>query len=221
MMNVFDPSSSINIDNGDTKKVTADPTTGSTENALVLQRKQRLQSIVHKRKENLKYIMKAHQGGVYWLNCILLTKDIMSKHVQQTVPKHRVLMYFYLATSTSNVLLLPRGAATVKAFQQLLEEWEYNFAGPAMQSMKFVLAKNSPCIFPLSSSGAHVGISTGIDENEGFKPPSISKFDNLVVFEHLQITHVPFELDYVEVLVGLCDSLIALYSRFLSKECYM
>ena len=208
-------------DNAETKKVTLDPITGSTENALVLQRKQRLQSIVHKRKENLKYIMKAHQGGVYWLNCILLTKEIIAKHVLQTVPKHRTLMYFYLAASTSNILSLPRGAATVKAFQQLLEEWEYNFAGPAMQSMKFVLARNSPCIFPLSCPVAQVGNSTGIEENDGFKQPSMSKFDNLVVYEHLQIAYVPFELDYVEVLVGLCDSIIALYGRFLSKECYM
>jgi hypothetical protein len=215
-------STAIVVDeNGDTKRVTSDLISGSTENALVLQRKQRLQSIVHKRKENLKYIMKAHQGGVYWLNCILLTKEIIAKHVLQTSPKHRTLMYFYLAASTSNILSLPRGAATVKAFQQLLEEWEYNFAGAAMQSMKFVLARNSPCIFPLSCSGAHVGNSTGIEENEGFKPPSMSKFDNLVVYEHLQITYVPFELDYVEVLVGLCDSIIALYGRFLSKECYM
>lgn len=220
----MDPLSSINVsinDNGDAKKVASDPITGSTENALVLQRKQRLQSIVYKRKENLKYIMKAHQGGVFWLNCTLLTKETIAKHVVRTVPKHRTLMYFYLAASTSNILLLPRGAATVKAFQQLLEEWEYNFAGPAMQSMKFVLARNSPCIFPLSSSVAHVGNSTVTEDNEGFKLPSMSKFDNVVVYEYLQITHVPSELDYVEVLVGLCDSIIALYGRFLSKECYM
>jgi hypothetical protein len=220
----MDQPSSINLvinDIGDSRKATSDPITGSTENALVLQRKQRLQSIVHKRKENLKYIMKAHQGGVYWLNCILLTKEIIAKHVLQTIPKHRTLMYFYLASSTSNILSLPRGAATVKAFQQLLEEWEYNFAGPAMQSMKFVLARNSPCIFPLPCSVAHVGNTKGIEENEGFKLPSMSKFDNVVVYEHLQITYVPFELDYVEVLVGLCDSIIGLYSRFLSKECYM
>ena len=96
--------------------------------------------------------MKTHEGGVFWLNCILLTKDDISKYVQQSIPKNRTLMYYYLASSTSSILTLARGAVTVKAFLQLLEEWEYYFAGSAMQSMKFVLARNSPCIyFPAST----------------------------------------------------------------------
>jgi hypothetical protein len=191
----------------------------STENALILQRKQRLQSMVHKRTFNLKYLMKAHEGGVFWLNCILLTKDDIAGYVQQIVPKQRILMYFYLASSTANVLALARGAVTVKAFLHLLEEWEYYFAGPATQSMKFVLAKNSPCMYPTSSAPIHRVIHSN-DDSDWIRPPPMSKFDNVVVYEYLQTPHVPFELDYVEVLIGLCEAVVALYDRFLSKECY-
>lgn len=213
----------VNISNesGLAKGLLHDGTLGSTENALLLQRKQRLQSMVYKRKENLKYLMRTHEGGVFWLNCILLTKDDISQYIYQTVPKHRTLLFFYLAIGASTVLKLPKGSPTVKAFLQLLEEWEYFFAGSTMQSMKFVLAKNSTCVYPSSSNQNNASFSGGTEDSDWTRVPSLSKFDNTIVFEYLHITPVPFELDYIEVLAGLCDSLIALYDKFQCKECYM
>lgn len=80
-----------------------------------------------------------------------------------------------------------------------------------MQSVKFVMAKNSPCIYPQTIP---------LDGYGELARPSVHKFNNVVVFEYLQIPHISFELDYVEVLMGLCDSLCELYDRFLSEECY-
>jgi hypothetical protein len=41
-----------------------------------------------------------------------------------------------------------------------------------------------------------------------------------VVNEVLLVPHIPFQLDYVEVLLGLADALTKLYDSFLMDECY-
>jgi hypothetical protein len=58
---------------------------------------------------------------------------------------------------------------------------------------------------------------------EGFSDlsrPSVYKFNNAVVFEHLQLPHIPYELDYAEVFVGLCVELSRLYEKLVHEECY-
>ena len=43
-------------------------------------------------------------------------------------------------------------------------------------------------------------------------------------FSHLeiskQLSHVPFELDYLEVFEALCDQLFKLYDSMMHEECY-
>ena len=200
-------------ENSELKRDPSDMMKESRNKALVMQRKQRLQALVHKRKANLSYLVKVHEGGVFWLNCIHLSNEDILKY-SYAVPKNRTLSFYYLSASTSALLALPSGFVTVRAFLQLLEEWEYYCAGTATQSMKFVLAKNSPCSFPATPTPMS---QSGYDEE--LRLPSINKFDNNVVYEYLNTTHVPFELDYIEVLNSLCDSVGALYNKFLSEDC--
>ena len=80
-----------------------------------------------------------------------------------------------------------------------------------MQSVKFVMAKNSNCIYP------HTIPIEGFTD---LQRPNIYKFSNTVVFEYLQVPHIPFDLNYVEVLSALCDALSKLYDKFLQEECY-
>jgi hypothetical protein len=122
-------------------------------------------------------------------------------------------MFFYLAMSASTILSSSTGVDILNGFLQLFEEWEYYIAGPAMQSMKFVLAKNSSCMYP--------ALNTSNEESEQIRPPFINKFNNTVVYEHLIVTQVPFKLDYVEVFIGLCDSLALLYDKFVYDEFFM
>lgn len=197
------------------KRDPSDVMKSSRDKALVMQRKQRLQALVHKRKSNLSYLLKTHEGGIFWLNCILLSNDNILKYAS-TAPKHRTLTYYHLTASTSAILALSSGSATVRALLQLLEEWEYHFAGSATQSLKFVLAKNTSCMYPAPPTQINL---SGNDEND-LKVHSINKFDNNVVYEYLDTTHVPFELDYIEVLYSLFDSIGVLYSKFLSDECF-
>ena len=80
-----------------------------------------------------------------------------------------------------------------------------------MQSVKFVMAKNSNCIYP------HTVPIEGFTD---LQRPNVHKFNNAVVFEYLQISHIPFELNYVEVFSALCNALSKLYTKFLHEDCY-
>ena len=105
--------------------------------------------------------------------------------------RNRAEAYFSLGLSMSKILGLEStrtvaggnggggGLALVRAFSQLVEEWEYAHAGGTMQSVRFMMAKPSPCVYPHTAP------------IEGFADllrPSIYKFQNrAVVYEHLQV----------------------------------
>ena len=75
-----------------------------------------------------------------------------------------------------------------------------------------------------SSSAAHptstTNATTPATPKSRHGGPTIHKFDSTIVYEHLVTSHVPFELDHVEVFVSLCEELTAPYDRFPHEECY-
>lgn len=211
------------------------------------------------------------------MNSIRLSKADIFRFIAQMVPSERTTQYLCLSMSIANMLTetYPSNAHVVRAFLQLLEEYEYYFAGATVQSMKYLLAKNSPTLYPVAASAAAFVSTTGgtttvppphsgsipIGDRPSTTPttlagtdddppptdapdtnhnsttatptvsptpasksrhggPSIHKFDSTIVYEHLVTSHVPFELDHVEVFVSLCEVLTALYDRFPHEECY-
>ena len=181
------------------------------QNELRLQRKYKLEQMVKKRHANLLYLKKVHEGHSYWLNTVLFSESDVEGYINTAITKQRVESYFSLGLSISKILKLGHGLDIVRGFSQLLEEWEYMTSGSAMQSVKYVMAKNSSCIYPQMNP---------IDGLSDLLRPSVYKFNNVVVFEYLEDPHVAFDLDYVEVLYGLCDELITLYDSMISEECY-
>lgn len=127
------------------------------------------------------------------------------------VPKQRTESYFLLGLSISKILLLPAGTATVRALSQLIEEWEYFNAGSTYQSMKYMMAKTSPCIYPNT---------VPIEGMTDLTRPTIYKFNNTVVYEFLQVFTIAFDLDYREVVITLCDVLIKLYQKLFHQDCF-
>jgi hypothetical protein len=198
-----------------------------------LQRKQRLEALVHQRISNFNYLRKIHEGGTFWLNIVLLTREDIEELVAH-VPKQRVVMYYYLGVSIYSLLELKNGAATVRALSQLLEEFEYYGSGSAMQSMKMLLARNSPCIYPSlvgpaeggtggAVSGAGVfdeAATTSPTSSAAISKPVLSKFQNVVIYERLKTPHLAYELDFIEVLIALCEALAKIYDKLFAVECY-
>jgi hypothetical protein len=133
------------------------------------------------------------------------------KYVRSSVPKQRIESYFLLGLSIAKTLLLPVGTLTVRAFSQLMEEWEYYNSGNAMQSVKYVMAKTSPCVYPNT---------VPIEGMADLTRPSIYKFNNGVVYEYLQVFQIAFDLDYLEVVISLCDVFYKLYERLFHQESF-
>jgi len=106
---------------------------------------------------------------------------------------------------------LPGGLPTVRAVAQLIEEWEYYHSGSAMQSMKYMMAKNSPCIYPQT---------VPVEGVTDLAKPTIFKFNSSVVYEYLDTTHIALELDYIEVLIALCDTLHNIYGKLFHEETF-
>jgi hypothetical protein len=69
----------------------------------------------------------------------------------------------------------------LKGFNQLLEEFEFFSAGSAMQSMRLMMARNSPCAYPQAV--------TSDTEEEQFKAV-IHKYQNTAVYEYLKTPHL-------------------------------
>lgn len=208
--------------------------------ALKLQRKQRLESLIEKRKNNFLYLMEIHLGGSYWLNSVLFDKKELSAYAMTEKIATRSMMFYYFGISLTKILDLPSGSPTIKAMLQLIEEWEYYFASNAMQSMKYVMARNSNFIYPNfmpsdslppqsggSGSGGGGGGSyspnngtnyhsnhSNIDLQDHQIKSGIFKFNNDIVYEYLITPHIPFELNYIEVLHSLCQMLYSLHDKF-------
>lgn len=78
---------------------------------------------------------------------------------------------------------------------------EYHTASGAAQAVKLFLAKPSESPYPEQ---------TPADPNEPINP-RIYRFGSDVVFESFFSPHIPFQLDYLEVLDGLCHTLALMY----------
>jgi hypothetical protein len=122
-----------------------------------------LEALVHQRISNFQYLRKVHEGGNFWLNIVLLTLSDIQQLVA-VVPKQRTVTFYYLGLSIFNLLDVKSGIATVRAFSQLLEEFEYYTSGTAMQGMKMLMAKNSVCVYPSLVVGG--GDSTPVSASE-------------------------------------------------------
>mmetsp|Transcript_3961 Transcript_3961/g.6197 ORF Transcript_3961/g.6197 Transcript_3961/m.6197 type:complete len:259 (+) Transcript_3961:63-839(+) len=179
--------------------------------ALKLQRKQRLETLIEKRKNNFLYLKRVHNGGCFWLNSVLTEHRDLNLHIFEKVQPMRAVMYYYLGLSISKLLDLQPGPVIIRAFAQLLEEWEYMFASVPMQGMKYVMARTSHYAYPqfMPAEGDQDQIRS-----------TIFKFNNDVVFEYLLYPHVPFELDYLEVFHSLCDMLYSLYEKLWHEDSF-
>lgn len=148
--------------------------------AHMLQRKQRIEQMVTKRKNNVSYLKKFHEGDYYWMNIIAMSKEELQDFAKKQIPNSRVLGYFYLGISLSKIydefqelkseisVQDPSSkskaeagvvAKFIRSITQLFEEFEFYFSSNAMQSVKYVMAKNSPCMYPniTCSLGGHSG----------------------------------------------------------------
>ena len=191
--------------------------------ALKLQRKQRLESLIEKRKNNLSYLIIVHLGETYWLNSILLNRKEITLLLEDKVQGVRGLMFYYLGLSLSLLLNKVNGYEVISSFLQLFEEWEYYFSSIPMQGMKYVLARNSSLYYPslLANNNNNNNNNNEINDREyQIRNIGLYKYNNEIIFEFLQTPEIPFELNYIEVFINLCQMLISLYEKFWHEDSF-
>lgn len=177
-----------------------------------------VETLVIKRRKNLAYIKKAHMGKIHYLNTICLPKSELSKlkdKDKNTVPDR----WFVLGFALGNLLEVSPGSKMVRAFHQLLEEFDYYCATPAAKSVKLLRAKNvEPA--PHMRDGYNpsmkgTSVSGGGDDDHAPVRPILKKLGKDVAYAQLELPNIPCTLDYCEVVCSLCDVLSLLYHTFL------
>ena len=91
-----------------TTATTTTTTTAQQDHHYRLQRKQRLEAMVLKRKQNVIYLRQIFEGNSYWLNCTYMSTVDIQRYAL-SVPKQRSIMFFYLGLSISKILELSSG----------------------------------------------------------------------------------------------------------------
>lgn len=168
-----------------------------------------VEHVVTKRKANLEYLKRILQGKSLWLNTIQLSKeDIVSFYGPEKLQK-RAHRYMILGLSVAALLGLPSGAHIVQAISQLMEEFEH-FIGHPPSVAKVLLGANNG--FKLKPAE--------FEPNEAFKP-AIQKVNKQLWYQYLQTPSICARghLDFIEVVLSLCDCLSILYSKFLDESC--
>ena len=206
--------------------------------AHMLQRKQRLEQLVTKRKSNISYLKKFHEGDHYWMNVISMSKQELLDFVDKKVPDQRTVGYFYLGISLSKLFDEFNGGDTpsnpenvaklIRGITQLIEEFEFYFSSSAMQSVKYAFARNAACMHPNLSPNSFQGDApsavgtTNLNDPDNIAKPNVYKYQSDVVYEFLLTPHIPFadSMDYLEVLTSLCVILLKVYNAFRDPICY-
>ena len=172
-------------------------------------RRQRLEIVIKKRLAAFEYLKDFFHGDTFWMNCIYFSKLDIKKIVSTSNYKNKCLCLFYLAISLSKINdgLKLGDTKFIYAIPQLFEEWEYHFSSPHIQAMKYLMARNSPTLFPSTD------FSTGEPDKVG-----IYKSQSEIVYEYLLTPHLPFELSFIEIFANLCDELAEFYEYLHSSE---
>lgn len=168
-------------------------------------RRLKLDVILSKRLPAFAYLKHFFQGDSFWMQTVYFSKLDIKKFSSSMDYKAKCLSLFTLGISLSKIndSLKSGQSQSVFALLQLFEEWEYHFTSPPTQALKYLMARNSSTLTPQSAQG-------GADSDK----ISIYKYNSEVVYEHLLVPHMPFDLSFLEVFATLCDELTALYETF-------
>lgn len=172
-------------------------------------RKNRLILLGEKRKKCFSYLKDLYGGGHLWLKCIRFSGEEITKFSDVSISSNRTLYFFYFGLSLAKLVDQKSGVTLVRAVTQLLEEWEYYTASFSVQSMKYVMARNT--LFAFSQNAPQ-------DSDSGL----LCKFNNDIIYQHLLTPSVSFDTDFIEVISSLCEIVTSLYDTLLrDDDCYV
>ncbi|KAK9244784.1 hypothetical protein V1506DRAFT_540321 [Lipomyces tetrasporus] len=141
-----------------------------------------------KRISALQLIKETCENEVYFLNVMLLTNKDVSTIFDKRRYAKRAANFYYLGISLSNLLEWADWSDYMKTFDALLHEYETYVESLDQRQSK--------------------GIMFWSSKSRNQQPE--------VEYVHLMTPFVPFDLDYSEVVIMLCETLVQLYNKILA-----
>jgi len=165
------------------------------------ERKRYIQLLLEKRKFNMDYLKRVHEEArqIHWMNVTLISPSDFGEEIQK-----RKVQWFNLGLSLAPLSAIENGPVYVRSLLQLMEEFEYHFfLHPAVQGVKLLLSS--------SKQQGHVSQANEVDQLR----VKIQKVGNAVIYDHLKVYNNPIEqdLDYFQVVYGVCEVLVQVYSK--------
>ena len=173
----------------------SDPVVGNCDRAL---------KMIQKRVVNVSYFKRLHEGSLLWLNAIRLTHENIRQHYDAGELASRAKQLLCLGTSMSSLLDIESPSQMLYALLILFSEFEYHFllSGPA-QMMKLLYAREGSN-YPQSLLGYKETEPSNVN---------VSKFQNEIVLEFLQVPANASDLDYFVIFDRFCEVLLSVYEK--------
>ncbi|KAM0792328.1 hypothetical protein ACM66B_005011 [Microbotryomycetes sp. NB124-2] len=153
-----------------------------------------VRTTVEKRIQMIDYLKRAHSGRVFWFNTVHLDESDLAKLFEPSRVRSRTTRYFVLGMSLSALLDIPSAQDYFRALSALVQEFE------SVPDDRFD-RRNQRGLFRVASR-ARKSTSGGSDFAGSDGDAS-----------YLVAPNIPFELDYIQVFVTLCDMLSETYRK--------
>ncbi|POY70171.1 hypothetical protein BMF94_6754 [Rhodotorula taiwanensis] len=172
-----------------------------------------LRTLVNKRKTAWTYLKNAADGRVYWFNTILLTGDDLRIAFPNDKMRNRTTRFAVLGMSLSSVLDIAPAHDFLRGLLALTQDFD------AMPEERFGGKNQQPrSLFKVGSksrrgAGGITGPTNGNGVGGGAGDFGFSLGGDGGDGSMLFMPNIPFELDYLQVLITTCEILIEIYTK--------
>uniref|UniRef100_A0A7S4DWA0 Uncharacterized protein n=1 Tax=Lotharella globosa TaxID=91324 RepID=A0A7S4DWA0_9EUKA len=165
-----------------------------------------LERIIVKRKADLSYLRRVHEGRSHWLNVAKLKRRQVCEW-RKPMLRTRCERWFLLGLSIGRLLAQPNSGLLLRSMMQLIVEYEH-FINYAQKSRKFPPFKWYP------------SAATSVDDGKSSRETraQLHKVGRKVIFEHFLAYSVTIPLDYCEIVFSLCEVLSLVYNKLLAQS---
>ncbi|CAH7667625.1 hypothetical protein BY996DRAFT_449130 [Phakopsora pachyrhizi] len=161
-------------------------------------------NLAQKRITTFVYLKKVHEGKVHWFNTILLTRSDLEKWLDHSRMVRRTTRFSVLGMSLSSMLDIMTLQDFLRGLISLLNEYE----SIPEDHFKPKMVNLSKGIFKQSSKTQRKSTGTTSDYSISLQDSN----DQSLLYS----PNIPFELDYFEVWITLCDLLVEVYQKIIN-----
>ncbi|CEL52094.1 hypothetical protein RSOLAG1IB_00631 [Rhizoctonia solani AG-1 IB] len=179
-----------------------------------------LQHVVQRRLQVLTMLKSSHEGGDFWFNTILLTREDLAKHLSNAKMRNRTYRFTLLCMSLSALFEVqntqitnpPTASDFLRSLLGTLSEFD-QFVGSGAEKAGLGM------MMGLVDTEARGKMRNLFRANKAVRRPGTAGNSELAANDsssdhsYLLFPSLPFLLDYFQVLPTFCDILIALYHR--------